>query len=169
MIKIADYIYDSVRNGKNSRFVFFASGCHRNCKGCQNKKLQDSNFGTSISVEDAVSLVEDNAVCKNITFSGGEPFEQASELKVLAGILKSHGFNIWVYSGYTIDEILESGDKDKIEFLETCDTIVDGEFVEKKYSDTLLFKGSSNQRILDIEEYLKEYYHKTDNELAHTA
>ena len=91
-----------------------------------------------------------NPLTSGLTLSGGEPFLQAAELIPVAKAARQRGFDVWAWSGWTIDELLTSEDESKIELLKLCDVLVDGRFVLAKRSLALEWRGSSNQRVLDV-------------------
>ena len=158
MIQYADIVYDTIVDGIGLRNTLYVSGCSHNCEGCHNKPLQDYNYGKKVFIDDLANLLnQDN---NDITFSGGEPFEQATQLNWLIAVIDTlrdkagiNRPNIWVYSGYTFEEIIV--DPVKKELLENIDVLVDGRFEIDKRNITLPFRGSTNQRIIDIQESLK--------------
>lgn len=153
-MRIANYIQDSIVDGPGLRFVLFTQGCPHNCPGCYNQKTHSVVDGVEISIDDLEQIVINNPLTDGITFSGGDPFIQPGECSELAKRLKAQGLNIWAYSGWTFEEILKDPEKSK--FLEQCDVLVDGPFIENKKSLTLKWRGSSNQRIIDVQKSLQE-------------
>ena len=161
-IQIAGKIEDSLVNGDGMRMVIFVSGCKHNCKGCHNKPMQDFNYGDEWDIDELFNYVKDNCnLIDGITFSGGDPFEWSEQLTYLAKRIKTElKLNIWSYTGYTIEQINESNDKNKIELLHSIDTLVDGMFEIDNMTDALKYTGSANQRIIylnngNIEKILK--------------
>lgn len=145
-----------VANGEGIRTSIFVTGCTHCCKGCFNKDYQDFNAGelwTQRETEQVIEFLKDPMV-DGLTLLGGEPFQNAKELsEVVSQIRVSTEKSIWVYSGYTFEEICAVREMQRL--LELCDVLVDGLFVEEKKDLTMRFRGSSNQRILDVKESLR--------------
>lgn len=155
-IRLAGICYESLVNGEGIRRVFFSQGCSHNCEGCFNPDTHSFNSGEEKDIDELVKDVINNPMLDGVTFSGGDPFQQASKFKVFAKKLKKHNINIWSYTGYTMEEILKENDKDKIELLNYIDVLVDGKFDINKKEDRLKFRGSSNQRIISVKESLNK-------------
>lgn len=150
--KIGGFLDNSLVNGDGIRAVIFVSGCIHNCEGCQNEFMQDFNYGEDASIDDIMQRIKRNMpIIKGVTFSGGEPFESAVALSMLSEEVRSKGLDIWCYSGYTFEEIISSGDSDKLRLLSSIDVIVDGKFNETLMEGASKYTGSSNQRIIDVE------------------
>ena len=147
--------YD-VANGVGIRTSIFVTGCTHNCKDCFNRKYMDFNFG-EVWTDETTNLVTEYLKDKNVaglTLLGGEPMQNAKELLEIVRKIKSViKKDIWIYSGYTFEEILE--DEDRFELLKECDVLVDGRFVLELKDLKLKFRGSSNQRIIDIKNTLE--------------
>lgn len=141
--------HDSVVDGEGLRTVIFFAGCPHHCFGCHNPESWNPKNGKEMSVQEIMDEVLSNPLT-DITFSGGEPFCQAKEVKELARELKKLNKNIWIYTGYTIEQLKSSEDKHVGELLEYCDVLVDGPFIIEKRDITLPFRGSSNQRIIKL-------------------
>ena len=148
--------YD-VANGPGIRTTIFVTGCTHNCHNCFNEEYQDFNYGdtwTDKETEEVISYLN-LAEVKGLTLLGGEPFQNEVDLlKVIRDIKKEVQKDIWIFSGYTYEEILKDQEKKKL--LEECDVLVDGRFVEALKDLKLRFRGSSNQRIIDIQKSLDE-------------
>lgn len=148
--------YD-VANGPGIRTTIFVTGCTHNCHNCFNKEYQDFNYGdtwTDKETEEVISYLNLDEV-KGLTLLGGEPFQNEIDLlQVIRDIKKEVQKDIWIFSGYTYEEILKDQNKKKL--LEECDVLVDGRFVEALKDLKLRFRGSSNQRIIDIQKSLDE-------------
>lgn len=146
--------YD-IANGPGIRTSIFVTGCSLNCKNCFNKEYQDPNFGkkwTSETSNEIIDYLSKDEVA-GLTILGGEPFENAEELTLIIKDIKKHtDKSIWIYSGYTFEKIL----KDPIlkRLLEEVDVLVDGPFIEEMKDLKLKFRGSSNQRIIDVKKSL---------------
>lgn len=157
LIRLSGIIYESLVNGPGMRRVFFSQGCSHNCKGCFNTHTHSFNGGELFNINELVNDIVNNPMIKGITFSGGDPFEQSEAFSILAKQLKDHHYNIWSYSGYTFEEILSISEEKKSfkELLNNIDVLVDGLFVEDLKDTSLKFRGSSNQRIIDVKKSLE--------------
>lgn len=145
---------DSIVDGTGMRAVVFFAGCPHKCKGCHNPESWNYDYGDDYTVDEIVGIVESNRITRGVTLSGGDPFFQPLEAKSLAGELRRKGYNMWAYSGYTFEEILL--DHDMRLLLQELDVLVDGRFNEELKDLTLRFRGSSNQRIIDVQESLRQ-------------
>lgn len=156
-IRLSGIIFESLTNGPGMRRVYFSQGCSHNCKGCFNKHTHSFSGGTMFSISNLVQDVVGNPLVKGITFSGGDPFEQSGSFSSLAKQFKENGYNIWSYSGYTFEEIMEISSKniDVKNLLSNIDVLVDGKFHEELIDLKLKFRGSKNQRIIDVKQSLK--------------
>ena len=148
-MKIMNIKYDSVADGEGVRSVVFTAGCPHFCKGCHNPKSWNINNGEEMSIEEIVEELE-FAGHKKVTISGGDPFYQPKSLGDLTDRLASLGYNIWVYTGYTIDELRDMNSVDVNRSLDAIDTLVDGRFVESLKCPSEAYKGSSNQNIIHL-------------------
>lgn len=152
MIRLSGIAYESLVNGPGLRRVFFSQGCNHNCKGCFNEDTHDFEGGEERDMDELISEVVKNPMIKGITFSGGDPFERAEEFAYMAKKFKEVGLNIWSYSGYTYEYILKNIEKRKgwKDLIDNLDVLVDGKFEEENKIEGLRYRGSSNQRIIDI-------------------
>ena len=151
VLRISGVVSDSIVDGPGIRFVIFSQGCVHHCKGCHNPSTFDLNGGTVVEIDDLMNEIKKNPLLKGVTFSGGEPFLQASSFAEIAKQCHSLGLDVISYTGYTF-ETLVSGFDEHPEWktlLENVDILIDGPFIEEKKSLMLLFRGSSNQRILN--------------------
>lgn len=160
-MKIAGFYDESISNGLGWRAVLFVSGCPHHCPGCHNKEAQDFNYGEEFNEEEILKRIEENSILNGITISGGEPLCKEN----IPGVLKfikdvkeiRPEFNVWCYSGYTLDQLIDRNDEETNKCLSEIDVLVDGRFVEAKKDPTLKFRGSSNQRILDLKPSLQTH------------
>ena len=157
-MNMAGFYDESISNGLGWRAVLFVSGCPHGCPGCQNKIAQDYNYGEPFDKQKIIDRICDNSILKGITLSGGEPLCKENIPEVL-DFVKSvkevrPNFNIWCYSGYTLEELKDRHDSTTDEMLKNIDVLVDGEFKLDLKKPNLRFKGSENQRILDIPQCL---------------
>jgi anaerobic ribonucleoside-triphosphate reductase activating protein len=150
-LKVGGFLHNSLVNGDGIRSVIFVSGCIHKCASCQNEFMQSFNYGDDVSIHDIIQKIKNNLpIIKGVTFSGGEPFESALALSKMSEEIRSLGLNIWCYSGYTYDEIVNSGDSDKLSLLGSIDVLIDGKFDETLKEGASTYTGSSNQRIIDM-------------------
>lgn len=153
MLRIAGFADDSIVDGPGIRLTVFCQGCPHHCPGCQNPETWAVDGGMLFTPEDILRRVQQNPLVKGVTLSGGEPFAQAEENVVLARLLKEAGYEVAAYSGYTFEE-LRGGTSAQRELLEQLDVLIDGRYVEEERSLDLLFRGSRNQRILNVPQSL---------------
>ena len=160
-MKIAGFYDESISNGLGWRAVLFVSGCPHHCPGCHNKEAQDFNYGKKFNEDEILEKIKNNSILKGITISGGEPLckENIKDVcKFIKDVKKvKKDFNVWCYSGYTLDELIKRNDEDTMDCLNEIDVLVDGRFKENLKDPTLKFRGSSNQRILDVKNSLKTH------------
>lgn len=146
--------YDT-SNGQGIRTTLFVSGCTHNCKGCFNKDAQDFNYGeewTSETEEQFMEYVKDEKVV-GVNILGGEPMQQIMDkslLRLLARIKRETNKGIWLWTGYTIEELLERNNMQQLFMLSIIDVLIDGKFEEDKKDLKLKYRGSSNQRVIDV-------------------
>lgn len=150
--------YNNISNGESIRTSLFVTGCSHGCRGCFNQSIANKNTGKPFTDDikrDILSSLKPNYVA-GLSLLGGEPMMAYNipELITLCKEVKESypSKTIWVYSGYTYEQIL--ADKQRLELLKFCDVLVDGKYEQDLYSPTLRFKGSSNQRIIDIKQSL---------------
>ncbi|NCE77760.1 anaerobic ribonucleoside-triphosphate reductase activating protein [Turicibacter sp. TS3] len=146
-------------NGTGIRSTLFVSGCTHKCKGCFNQDYKHFRYGHPWTKEIEDKFIEHikNPNVHGVTILGGEPMDQVrdNDLKDLVCRIKEEtGQNIWIYSGYTFEEIMMH--KKTKEILKYCDVLVDGPFIEEQKDLRLRFKGSKNQRIIDVQKTLSE-------------
>ena len=144
-----------VENGAEVGVSVFVSGCTHNCYGCFNKEAQDFNYGRPFYKDEDIKKIRhmlDSKYISRLTILGGEPMEYQNVEGILEIIksVKDLDKKIWVYSGYTLEELLERNDNTTNEIINNIDYLVDGEFVLEKKNLMLRFKGSSNQRVIDV-------------------
>ena len=153
----ADLQTDSIVDGPGLRAVLWTQGCTHHCKGCQNPQTWDMEAGALVPIEMVKEAIDELEYHDGITFSGGDPMYQVEACNEIADYAISKGLNIWVYTGFTYEELLEMSKKKKIykEFLNKIDVLVDGKFILEQRDLSLLFRGSSNQRLIDMKKTLK--------------
>ena len=153
MLDLSGIVEDSIVDGPGIRVTVFCQGCPHHCPGCHNPETWEFGCGTLISVEAVVEIVQSNPLCRGVTFSGGEPFAQAEGYAKLAKLLKEAGYEVASYSGYTFEQLLR-GTPAQRELLASIDVLIDGPFIQAEKSLEVPFRGSKNQRILDVKKSL---------------
>ncbi|MEI2356175.1 anaerobic ribonucleoside-triphosphate reductase activating protein [Mesobacillus zeae] len=152
-MRVVNIVHDSIVDGPGLRTVFFFSGCAHRCKGCHNPESWNPEYGDEWDVESLYREAVGNELC-DVTFSGGDPFYQGTGIMNLAKMLKKAGKRIWCYTGYTFEEIQKRPlFKSTLEYI---DVLVDGRFREAERDLTLKFKGSRNQRLIDVQKSMNE-------------
>ena len=156
-VRLAGIAYESLVNGPGMRRVYFAQGCKHNCEGCFNKETHDFNGGELKDMDELIKDALSNPMLKGITFSGGDPLEQSESFAYMAKKFKEAGLNIWCYTGYTFEKLLELMKKNENirMLLNNIDVLVDGRFEIMNRNEELKFKGSTNQRIIDVKKSLE--------------
>ena len=143
---------DSIVDGIGYRTAIFTQGCHHGCEGCHNPGSHDPQAGVEWTLDDVEKKFSGNPLLDGITLSGGEPFLQPGPCAELARRAHAKGLSVWVYSGFTYEELQRMAQRDGNvrALLEECDVLVDGRFVLAQRSLELNFCGSRNQRIIDM-------------------
>ena len=152
----ADSSTDSIVDGPGLRAVLWTQGCGHHCKGCQNPQTWDFNGGGLVPIDLVKKAIDELEYQDGITFSGGDPMYQVEACNDIAEYAIKKGLNIWVYTGFTYEEILELSKKKKVyqDFLSKIDVLVDGRFILEEKDLSLLFRGSRNQRLIDMKKTL---------------
>lgn len=145
---------DSIVDGPGIRTVIWTQGCSHNCKGCHNKTTHDFNGGFLVSVEDVKKEIDSFEAQDGITLSGGDPLFQKKACMEICKFVKQKGQNVWCYTGFLFEDLIK--DKEALAFLKYVDVLVDGKFILEEKSLNLYYKGSKNQRIIDVQESLKK-------------
>ena len=152
-----------IANGPGVRVSLFVSGCRHRCKNCFNKEAWDFNYGKPLTDEVMEEILEacHGSHISGLSLLGGEPFEKENRealISLTKRFRKMYGEkNIWCYTGFVLDkELLKSADRDVYELLSQIDVLIDGRFIEELKSPALLFRGSSNQRIIDVPKTLEK-------------
>lgn len=153
-IRISGAIEESIVDGPGVRYVIFTQGCPHHCEGCQNPETHDFCGGIVVDTSALLKEIKANPLIGGVTFSGGEPFCQPKPLIEVAKEVHAMGKNVWSFSGYTFEEILELGG-DHAELLKNLDVLVDGKFILEEKSLSLRFRGSKNQRLIDVQKSLE--------------
>jgi anaerobic ribonucleoside-triphosphate reductase activating protein len=156
LIRLSGITKESVVDGLGFRYVLYAQGCPHHCKGCHNPSTHSFEGGELMDVESIVNDIKKYPMLDGITCSGGECFEQAEQFACLAKEVRAMGLNIWVYTGYTLEEILQNNNSKEgwLDFIKYINVLVDGRYQENYKDISLCFRGSTNQRIIDLQKTL---------------
>lgn len=153
-IRIAGVVRESIVDGPGIRFVVFCQGCPHLCQGCHNPVTHDFDGGYLCEVEKIINAIDQNPLLDGVTFSGGEPACQPKGFLTLAKAVKQRNLNIVMYSGYTFEELSQMAQNEPAldELLTLIDFLIDGRYEEEQRDLTLEFRGSKNQRIIDMKQ-----------------
>ncbi len=151
-VRVFGTAQDSIVDGPGLRYALFVQGCSHHCEGCHNAKSWPAEGGTEMTLGEVLAQIHGNGLVRSVTLSGGEPFEQPEALAVLAAQLKGEDYNLWSYSGYTFEQLQEMAVARPAvrELLAQLDVLVDGPFLKDQKSLGLLYRGSANQRLVDM-------------------
>lgn len=156
-IRIAGVVRESIVDGPGIRFVVFCQGCPHHCPGCHNGETHDFAGGYDCSVDKILQAVDANPLLDGVTFSGGEPACQPEGFLTLARGVKERGLDLVMFSGYTFEELCRMSEENDVlkALLQHLDILIDGRYDEGQRDLTLRFRGSRNQRIIDVKASLK--------------
>ncbi len=148
---------NSIVDGEGIRAVVWTQGCTHNCPGCHNPETHDLTGGTLVDIEELKKEIRSLSEENGVTLSGGDPFFQPKECLEVAKCCHECGLNVWCYTGYTYEQLMALAKKKKqiLAFLQEIDVLVDGPFILKEKSYDVKFRGSKNQRIIDVRQSLK--------------
>lgn len=149
-MKIADFVQDSIVDGPGFRFTLFTQGCPHHCEGCHNPQTHDPDGGKEVPVDQIIQTMLSNPLTDGLTLSGGEPFYQPEDCALIAKAAKEHGLNVWAYTGWTFEKLLRDERPGVRRLLELVDVLVDGPFLLAERSLSLKWRGSRNQRLIDV-------------------
>lgn len=155
-ISLSGVTGDSIVDGPGLRLTIFTQGCLHHCPGCHNPQTHDPDGGSWADTEDILAAAAENPLLDGITLSGGDPFLQPVPCLALAEGAHKIGLNVWTYTGYTWEALLEENDAEKLALLKETDVLVDGPFLLAERSLELRFCGSRNQRLIDVKKSLAE-------------
>ena len=153
-IRLSGVVRNSIVNGPGVRIVYFAQGCPHHCPGCHNPETHAPLGGTLYSIRTLADLVISDPLLDGITLSGGEPFEQPEAMSELVTRIRTARaeLNVWAWSGYMMERLME--DPRRRALAELCDVIVDGPFVRERRTLDLPWRGSDNQRVIEVQKFL---------------
>lgn len=174
-IRVAGIVDESIVDGPDFRFTVFVQGCPHHCPGCHNPGTWDPNGGTEYDTDDLAERYIKNPFLEHITLSGGEPFDQAEACVAFLKEACRRTHSVWCYTGYTWDELMARNDPHTKELLKYIEVLVDGRFDQKQRTLELPWRGSLNQRLIDVGaslatghvvKYLLEGYEHDNDDLA---
>ena len=149
-MRIANWISDSIVDGPGLRLTVFTQGCPHRCPDCHNPETWDPAGGREVPLEELEALLAADPLLQGLTLSGGEPFLQAGDCASLARRARRRGLDVWTYTGYRYEDLVEAGRADWEALLAATDVLVDGPFLQAQKSYAALFRGSDNQRLIDL-------------------
>ena len=151
-LRLAGIMREAIVDGPGLRFAIFCQGCPHDCPGCHNPETHDFNGGTEVSIEKILKAIDENPILKGVTFSGGEPTCQAEGFAALGKAVRARGLDITMFSGYTYEQLLARAEKEPAlrELLDLTDLLIDGPYLKAERDLTLQFRGSRNQRLIDM-------------------
>lgn len=152
-LRVSGFAEESIVDGPGIRFTVFTQGCPHRCPGCHNPGTHDFNGGETADTEEIMERFLEDPLLSGMTFSGGEPFGQPEPLCCLAEKVKETGKDIVIFTGYTLEQLEAMENPSVKKLLGLCDLLVDGPFLENEKDLDLVFRGSRNQRILDLSRY----------------
>jgi anaerobic ribonucleoside-triphosphate reductase activating protein len=154
-LRIAGITNESVVDGPGVRYVIFAQGCIHNCAGCHNPETHDIEGGYEIEAEQIVNDILKRPFLNGITFSGGDPFLQAESFAYIASRVRRDDLNIVTYTGFTFEDLEKNNSIGVGRLLGLTDILIDGKFRMAERDISLKFRGSRNQRVIDVVKSIK--------------
>ena len=155
-LRISGIMNDSIVDGPGLRYTIFTQGCPHNCEGCHNPQTHPLKGGKMINIKKIIKEIDNSPLLSGVTFSGGDPFIQAKNLVPVAKFVKEKGLELACYTGYLFEQLISGEIAYAKELLSYVDILIDGKFVISQKSLDCKFKGSRNQRTIDVQASLKE-------------
>lgn len=155
-VQIAALMNDSIVDGPGLRYAIYVQGCPHRCKGCHNPQTHPFDGGTEMDTEDIWNEIEENPLLSGITLSGGDPLCQPKPMAEIAKKAKESGLSVWCYTGYLFEDLINDQDDDIMALLRYTDVLVDAPFVLEERTLELPFRGSKNQRLVDVPRSLED-------------
>lgn len=149
-MRIFGLVQDSIVDGPGFRFSCFVQGCPHGCPGCHNPDSHDPSGGREMTVEEVAAEMLGNPLTDGLTLSGGEPFAQAADCLRLTEAARSRGLSVWSYSGWTFEHLRDEGTPEQKALLQALDVLIDGPFLLAERTLALPWRGSRNQRVIDV-------------------
>lgn len=154
-VHLAGIVNESVSDGPGLRIALFFQGCAHHCPGCHNPQTWEFNAGEEYEVSDLLARLPDSPLIRGVTLSGGDPFYQPEAALALAQAFHQCGKDVWAYTGFVWEELLQSRENTLQELIRQCDVIVDGPFIQAQAVPGLHYCGSANQRLIAVIESLR--------------
>lgn len=155
-IRLAGVVPESIVDGPGYRLAVFVQGCPHACPGCHNPKTHDFAGGYLGDTGDVIAQMGRNPLVRGVTLTGGEPMMQAKALCEIASAAREKGLNVWCYTGYTLEALEQEGNAERMRLLSLVDVLVDGPYLAHERSLDLLYRGSKNQRLIDMKKTLQD-------------
>ena len=150
--RICGEIKHSSVNGVGVRYVVFFQGCPHNCLGCHNPETHSIDGGYDVDVEEVITRINTTKLRDGVTLSGGDPFVQPKAMKEIADAAHKRGLDVWAYSGWTSEQLMSGvAGEDAKDALQSIDVLVDGPFIQALKSEECIWRGSTNQRLIDVQ------------------
>lgn len=153
-LRLAGVIRESIVDGPGIRFVVFTQGCPHGCPGCHNPQSHDPNGGYDRDIQTIINEIDRDPLITGVTFSGGDPLMQPAPLAELAKQIKQRGLHLMIYTGFLFDQLIQSQNQDVQTLLSLTDIMIDGLYLQQQRDLTLKFRGSRNQRVVDVQQSL---------------
>lgn len=153
-MRIAGIVHDSIVDGPGLRVTVFTQGCPHACPGCHNPDSHAMCGGYEMAVEDIIAQLDRSPLTEGITLSGGDPMMQPEDCLRIARAAHERGLSVWTYTGYTWEELLHEANPARLALIEESDILVDGRYVAALRSYEAYFRGSTNQRLIDVKRTL---------------
>jgi len=156
-MRIAGLVQDSIVDGPGFRFTVFTQGCPHNCQGCHNPDTHDPDGGREMTVKQVIDAMLSNPMTDGLTLSGSDPFVQAADCAEIAKAAHKNGLNVWTYTGWTYEKLWSLSEQDEgiKALLNETDVLVDGPFILSQKSYDVPWRGSKNQRLIDMKATLE--------------
>ena len=149
-IRLAGVVPESIVDGPGYRYAVFVQGCPHGCPGCHNPQTHDPEGGYLADTSEIIAKLGRNPLVRGVTLTGGEPMLQAGALLEVAQAAREKGLSVWCYTGFTLEQLLSEGRSDRLALLDAVDVLVDGPYIAHERSLDLLYCGSKNQRLIDM-------------------
>lgn len=156
LIRVAGITRDSIVDGPGLRLAVFTQGCPHDCDGCHNPQTHRFDGGHLVDTSEIIAMMDNNPLLHGITLTGGEPFCQAVACAELAEAAQMRGLSVWAYTGYIYEDTVRHFTQTHLRFLRSIDVLVDGPYIEALRTLDTPFRGSRNQRLIDVKKSLSE-------------
>jgi anaerobic ribonucleoside-triphosphate reductase activating protein len=154
VLRLSGIVWGSIVDGPGIRCAVFAQGCPHHCAGCHNPQTHDFSGGYESTTDNIIARMAKDPLLRGITLTGGEPFCQPEAMVELARKAKDAGYDVFAYTGYKLETLIEMNDQYVDEMLKHIDILIDGPFILAEKRHDLLFRGSANQRVIDVPKFL---------------